>query len=257
MNLIWSKALKQAVASISAVLLTNIVDPNTQILTWPWAKHMLIAMFFLTLINEARYWQEWAGTEPPGPTGGTMNKLGGVAGMFAVIALAIVGLTGCNAYKAANATLNTIGDIFTIAQNDLPALEANGTIPAKDVPGVTGWLAAGQLLKTQAQTCVTAAGTSAKASALGACLVTFATGLTSPAELADIRVLSKGSQAKIELWATGFVLTANGFCVVEGCSTTPVPIIQSTTAPTAEELHDLRIRAGISDQVANRVALGY
>jgi hypothetical protein len=64
---LWVLALKQAVSSASAVVLTNLADPGTVIFSWPWFRHMLIAMFLLTLFNEARYWKEWADNTPPTP----------------------------------------------------------------------------------------------------------------------------------------------------------------------------------------------
>jgi hypothetical protein len=57
---LWQKAIKQAVSSASAVVITNLADQQSAVFSWPWFRHVLIAMFFLTLVNEARYWQEWA-----------------------------------------------------------------------------------------------------------------------------------------------------------------------------------------------------
>lgn len=167
-------------------------------------------------------------------------------GWLAVVAIGIaLGLGGCNTYQAALTAVNTAGQVIAIAQDDLPALEASGVIPAADGPVVTAWLSAASTLQGQAKTCVTSAGTSGTKAALGNCLFVFANGLTSPAELANLRVLSKSSQQKVELWATGVTLAADGYCVIEGCTQAAPPVI-TQTAPTAEELHDLRVEAGIS-----------
>jgi hypothetical protein len=58
--LTWQMAIKQAVSSASAIVLTNIVDPEKTVFSWPWFRHMILAMCLLTLINEARYWKQWA-----------------------------------------------------------------------------------------------------------------------------------------------------------------------------------------------------
>jgi hypothetical protein len=167
------------------------------------------------------------------------------AGLLAVAALAAFGVCGCSTYTAATNALNAIGQIISLAQTDLPALEAAGTIPAADVPAVTNWLAAAATLKTQASSCVTSAGTSGTKAALGNCLFVFANGLTSPAELAELRILSPSSVKTVELWAVGFTLAADGYCAIEGCTQATPPVIQSAAAPTTEELHDLRVRAGL------------
>ena len=58
-------AIKQAVSASSAIVVTNLVDPEKAVFSWPWFRHMLIAMFFYTLLNEARYWKEWADSSGP------------------------------------------------------------------------------------------------------------------------------------------------------------------------------------------------
>lgn len=63
----WQLAIKQAVSAACAIFLTNVVDPAANYLfTWPWWKHMLVAMLIFTAINEARYWKTWA--DGPGAT---------------------------------------------------------------------------------------------------------------------------------------------------------------------------------------------
>jgi hypothetical protein len=58
--MLWQNAIKQAISAGSAVIITNLADPQTAMFSWPWFRHMLIGMFFLTLLNEARYWKQWA-----------------------------------------------------------------------------------------------------------------------------------------------------------------------------------------------------
>jgi hypothetical protein len=248
MNVLWKNAGKQAVVSVTSVIIINLADAQTARFSWPWFKHMLIAMAVLTAVNEARYWNQWAGgdggNDSDGQGGLMQAKLGKLGGTAVVLLVAMLTVAGCNTYQAALNAVNTAGQIFTIAQQDLPALEASGVIPAKDVPAVTGWLNAGIALQGQAKTCVTAAGTSGTKAALGNCLFVFANGLVSPTELANLRLLDKNTQQKVELWATAAVLAADGYCVIEGCTQASPPVI-TQAAPTAEELHNLRVEAGI------------
>lgn len=60
MNATFKQALKQLVSAICGVILANVVDPSSQILSWTWAKHVGIVILFVTLVNEARYWKSWA-----------------------------------------------------------------------------------------------------------------------------------------------------------------------------------------------------
>jgi hypothetical protein len=60
-------ALKSGVASVTGVILANVVDMQNPILSLAWLKHIGIASFFVLLVTEARYLNQWAnsGTEAP------------------------------------------------------------------------------------------------------------------------------------------------------------------------------------------------
>ena len=53
-------AWKSAVASICGVVLSNFVDVPQTLFSWPWFRHVLIAMFFVVAVSEARFWGQWA-----------------------------------------------------------------------------------------------------------------------------------------------------------------------------------------------------
>lgn len=54
------KSIATLVRSICAVLITNFADPKDMIFSWTWFRHVWIAIFVLTIFNEARYWQSWS-----------------------------------------------------------------------------------------------------------------------------------------------------------------------------------------------------
>jgi hypothetical protein len=59
-NGVWKKAGKTLVSSVTSVLIVNFTDPKGVIFDWPWIKHVIIAIVILTIVNEARYWKNWA-----------------------------------------------------------------------------------------------------------------------------------------------------------------------------------------------------
>jgi hypothetical protein len=62
-------AMKSGVASVTGVVLANVVDVQNPIFSLAWLKHIGIASFFVLLVTEARYWNQWAnsGDEQPLP----------------------------------------------------------------------------------------------------------------------------------------------------------------------------------------------
>jgi hypothetical protein len=65
MNQTLKQALKQLISAACGVILANVVDPSSQIFSLAWLKHLGVVIFFVTLVNEARYWKSWA----DGPNG--------------------------------------------------------------------------------------------------------------------------------------------------------------------------------------------
>lgn len=149
---------------------------------------------------------------------------------LAVPVLLALSSIGCgSAYQTAQQFQTVLTGILNLGQADISAL------PAADQPAVTQWIQAGQTLNTQLGSCIAAAGTSAKPAAFGSCFDTFAAGLTSPAELAQLRVLSAASQQKVELIATAAILAVNGALAVYQLATQPQPQI-AANPPTHQEL---------------------
>jgi hypothetical protein len=252
--MLWKQALKQAVSSACAVVITNFVDSQTPVWSWPWFRHMLIGIFFLTLLNEARYWKQWADSpdDPNPPQGGAMKGMGsrtaGTAAVIVALTLTTFGLSGCQQQPKVVAALNVVGQILTLAQDDLPTLQVTGVLTAADVTNFGNWLAAGQTLLGQAQGCVNGLGTGGTAKSLAACVNTFATGLLSPAEQAQLRIISPGAQKKVTLYVTAVVLAVNFTAQIIAATQVTTPTVGTTPAPvpSTQELHDLRIRLGLS-----------
>lgn len=61
-NGMWKPALKTAVSAVSGVIIANLVDQvaGQAIISWSWWKHVLIASGTLVILNEARFWRNWA-----------------------------------------------------------------------------------------------------------------------------------------------------------------------------------------------------
>jgi hypothetical protein len=158
--------------------------------------------------------------------------------LLAVPVLLALSCAGCSSpYQTAVSFQKVIAGVLSIAQSGVSAL------PAADQPIASQWVAGATTLDGQLGTCITAAGTSAKAAAFGTCFDTFATGLTSPAELAQLRVMSATSQAKVELWATAAVLAVNGFLDVYDLVEQAQP--QIAAAPSHRDLVAFAHRVGV------------
>jgi hypothetical protein len=53
-------AIKSGVSAVTGVILTNLVDVPQALFSWPWFRHVLIAIGFILLATEARFWNQWA-----------------------------------------------------------------------------------------------------------------------------------------------------------------------------------------------------
>lgn len=143
-------------------------------------------------------------------------------GSFVILLLPAV---GCNATTAAQDFANVITGILNIAKAEIPAL------PPADGAIVAQWTTLGTTLDGQLQTCIasaTAAG-GKKAAFLG-CFNTFAAGIASPAELAQLHVLSAASQSKVQLWVTAIVLGVNAALTSFGGTAAATPQIAAEPA---------------------------
>ena len=157
-------------------------------------------------------------------------------------------LGGCKQQPAVLNALAVIGQLLTLAQDDLPSLQVSGVITSGDQVAFGNWLAAGQTLLTQAQTCVSGLGASGSGSALASCVNTFATGLLSPTEQAQLRIISPAAQKKVTLYVTAIVLATNFAAQLINANQSTTPPVGSTAgpAPTSTELRELRIRLNLS-----------
>ena len=164
------------------------------------------------------------------------------AGMAAVAGLAIAGIfmAGCNATKTAQDFANVLTGVINIAKAEIPAL------PPADAAIVTQWTNLGTTLDGQLQSCITGATAAGgkKAAFLG-CFNTFAAGIASPSELAQLRVLSAGSQSKAQLWVTAIILGVNAALTAFGGAPVAEPTV-AAVQPTHAELAELARQAGVS-----------
>ena len=146
---------------------------------------------------------------------------------------------GCNATTTAQDFANVIAGILNIAKAEIPAL------PPPDAAIVTQWTTLGTTLDAQLQTCITSAtATGGKKAAFLACFNTFAAGIASPAELAQLRVLSAGSQSKMQLWVTAIILGVNAALTSFGGTPTATPQVAVVPA-SHDDLAQLARRVGL------------
>lgn len=61
MDATWRGAIKQGVASITGAILINYVDPLVVVYSTQWFRHIGICIVGMFIIQEAKYWNEWAG----------------------------------------------------------------------------------------------------------------------------------------------------------------------------------------------------
>ncbi len=158
------------------------------------------------------------------------------AGSFMLLLLMT---TGCNATTTAQDFANVIAGILNIAKAEIPAL------PPADAAIVTQWTTLGTTLDAQLQTCITdATAAGGKKAAFLACFNTFAAGIASPAELAQLRVLSAGSQSKVQLWVTAIILGVNAALTSFGGTPAATPQVAALPA-SHEELAQLARQIGL------------
>jgi len=161
---------------------------------------------------------------------------------LAVVACALLALmsTGCSASATAQDFANVLSGIINIAKAEIPAL------PAADASIVTQWTTLGTTLDAQLQSCITVAtAAGGKKTAFLACFNTFAAGIASPSELAQLRVLSAGSQGKAQLWVTAIILGVNAAFTSFGGAPAATPQV-AAVQPTHAELAELARRVGVS-----------
>lgn len=170
-------------------------------------------------------------------------------GIFAVVALLAMGCVGCNPNANVTTALGVVQNVITLAQDDLPALQVAGVLTAGDVTAAGNWLTVAGTFVSQGQSCVTTAGSTT--SKIAACVSTIATGLLSPTEQANLRIISPGAQKKVTLYVTAVVLAVNfAAAIVKATQIQPPPVgtVAQNDQPTREDLHELATRINLSPE---------
>jgi len=142
-------------------------------------------------------------------------------------------MTACSASQAQK-TEAVIEAIINVAKAETPL------IPAQDQAAYTNYLTLATTLDSQLGTCIVqASGIMSTSGKISACFTVFAQGLTSPAELALLRVLNANTQSKLQLYIGGIIAAVN---VIVAFAT---PTIAPTPAST-EDMRDLGLRVGLT-----------
>ena len=163
-----------------------------------------------------------------------------------VMLLCFTGLAGCNIYNDATNTVAVVGNIITIAQTDLPALQATGIFSATEGTNIANYLTAASTLNTQTGSCVqTAHAAGNKKSAFLACFNTFTQGLLAPQELALLRVINPKAQQTVQVWVTAVVLAVNTALQLSGGTPAAPPQVAALPA-SRPELLAFEKRLGLS-----------
>lgn len=153
--------------------------------------------------------------------------------IVAILLAVILPLSGCSGYQNAVTVSNVLGGVLAIAQAE------ESQIPAQDQPAFSGFVSLGQSLHGQLNSCISSASKGvSKSGKFLACFNSFAQGLASPSELAQLRVLSPGSQSKVQLYLAGIVTGLNVAMNYFGGSQVATPTVGP--APTAAELAQLK-----------------
>jgi hypothetical protein len=144
------------------------------------------------------------------------------------LTLALLLTAACNTQQAAT-TQRVIAAIIDTFRAEIPVLPAQDQLPA------TQFVALAVTLDNQLAQCISVAptvmGTKGR---VQSCFSIFATGLLSPAELAQLRIISGPSQARVQLVVTGIVAAVNIWVAFS------TPVVGP--APTARELKDFKTK---------------
>lgn len=160
-------------------------------------------------------------------------------GMAAVV-LVCFGLSACNGLQTATRAQGIITAVLNVAAAEEPS------VPAADQAAFTNWVNLGKTLDGQLSACITnVGGVTGKGAKFSVCFNTFASGLLSSSELAQLRVLSPGSTSKVQAVVTAIVTGVNVAFAAFGGSSLQAPSVGSVTAAG---VHDVGIRAGLSSE---------
>lgn len=157
---------------------------------------------------------------------------------LSVIAVAILvafSMVSCTPLEKAQGFANVLSATLAVAQVEAPS------VPLADQPIYNAFVTLGQSLESQLQSCIVSANSGlSKSGKFLACFNGFATGLASPAELAQLRLLSDKSRGKVQLYLVGLVAGVNVAVREFGGNKLTAPAV--APAPSAAEFHELEIR---------------
>lgn len=150
-------------------------------------------------------------------------------------------ISGCNGLQTAQRAQSAIQVALNIA-----AVEEN-VVPVQDQAIYKNFVTLGNTLNGQLLTCIgNVGGLMGKGAKFASCFNTFAQGILSPTELAQLRLLSPTTQAKIQLYVTAVVAGVNIAIAAFGGTPATTPVIG--TAPSNAQLqyveHRMAIAAG-------------
>jgi hypothetical protein len=164
--------------------------------------------------------------------GEKMRKLG----VLLIVPLLLI--SGCNGLSAAMKAENVITAVLTIAKAEV------AVVPAQDQAIYTNFVNLGITLDGQLASCITSVqGLMGKSSQFAACFTAFATGLTTPAELAQLRLLSAGTQGKVQLYVVA-IITGINVALAFFSSTAVSPPTIAATPTSSQDLRALRSQLG-------------
>lgn len=143
---------------------------------------------------------------------------------LAIATLLCISLMGCNNQSIALKSENVLTAVIQVAKAEEPV------IPAQDQAIYTNFVNLAMTLDNQLAVCLNGLGTMTKASTFAQCFNAFATGLLSPTELQQLRLLSPGTQNKVILYVTGAVAAINVALAAFSNSQIPVPAIGTAAA---------------------------
>jgi hypothetical protein len=162
--------------------------------------------------------------------------------LLCAVLIAGLGLAGCSSYQKAVTVYTVVESVLAVANAELPNL------PVQDQGVARGLTVAVGGLNDQYKSCIDNA-ESAMLSTKGkfvACLNLFATGLADPKELANLRVLSPATQAKVQLYVTAVQAGINaGLAFFGSGSTQAAPQVGSAPPTTKAELTQFRKVVGL------------
>ena len=164
--------------------------------------------------------------------------------LVAVLAITLpFGMVGCSAYTVATHASAVIGAILQVAAAE------EVVVPVADQAAYTSFVNLGQSLNTQLNSCIASANSGlTKSGKFLACFNGFAQGLSSPAELAQLRLLSAGTQSKVQLYIVGIVTGVNVAIAAFGGTQATAPTV-SEAMPTPNQLQELAAQAHVDSRL--------